>query len=314
MYSQIIYVDANNLLHRVLKVNSSPILSTSQGVFTGGVYTFIRSLRYVAHKFSADRVVCVWDGLKSDRRLSLYPEYKSNRRPKTEEQKEAYDEFMTLWSQQYNILLDVLPCLGVHSLRHYKLEADDTIAYLSRKATSEGDQVIVVTSDQDYYQLVDMNTRVYRPIQDEMIGLNFEGVLDGLDMTPEKHLWMKAITGDPSDNIKGVYLVGPTRASSILKELNDLTLHDLYDLCSSEETPNSWNRVSEDLWTVQRNLDLMDLSKENITDEMIGDILLALNMGRSVDEDKTRYYLNILEFQRLLDTYEDWIEPFRRLS
>ena len=48
-------------------------------------------------------------------------------------------------------------------------EADDIIAYLSNMKELEGAEKLIISSDKDFYQLLDSKTVLYRPIQKEVL-------------------------------------------------------------------------------------------------------------------------------------------------
>ncbi len=63
-------------------------------------------------------------------------------------------------------LIHYLQCLPVKTVSLDKTEADDIIAHLATKLSSDyGSKTFIVSSDKDFIQLVNENIIVYRPIE-----------------------------------------------------------------------------------------------------------------------------------------------------
>lgn len=86
-------------------------------------------------------------------------------------------------------------------LKHPRLEADDCIAISVKHLikTQPGCTIYIITSDNDYLQLIRENVHIYN--------LAFKNLKDSKVFTgnPEKDLKIKTIMGDSSDNIPSVF-------------------------------------------------------------------------------------------------------------
>ena len=104
--------------------------------------------------------------------------------------------------------LDVLP---VYQPAVQYLEADDQIAYSCRTFFKD-DAKIIISTDRDFFQLIDERTAIFRPVKTkenpkgELIDLDW--MMQKEDVFPPNYALLKAIVGDKSDNIGGVKRVG----------------------------------------------------------------------------------------------------------
>lgn len=165
-------IDANNLIHRELNNLDNPRKFSNCHP--------IRKM-WLDYAQPQDLVVFVWDGYNSnDRRKQIYPEYKGNRGPKGED----FYAIVKLFQE----LLGYTSCMQV-SVPTY--EADDVIFTLAKFFSSQGEEVVVNTTDADYLQMADL-PRVTLPC-----------------ITPwawdsDLIVTYKALCGDSSDNIPGM--------------------------------------------------------------------------------------------------------------
>src|SRR5206468_1701426 len=91
---------------------------------------------------------------KSQYRLSLFPEYKANRLPPKDEEKEHYEKFFA----ELNLVATELPYT---KFKLYGIEADDIIAYLTLQLKEYYPHIWIVSSDKDLYQLLDNNVSIF---------------------------------------------------------------------------------------------------------------------------------------------------------
>tara|TARA_Y100000401_G_C8224567_1_gene175019 strand:- start:76 stop:663 length:588 start_codon:yes stop_codon:yes gene_type:complete len=111
-----------------------------------------------------------------------------------------------------------------------RMEGDDVVAWLSDQ---DGESVIV-SADQDMYQLITSSTKVYNPIKKiEVNNINFEDVTG---VSIDNYVLYKSLIGDKSDNIKGLPRVGKKTAikyisnwDKTLKKLTESNLQQVKD-------------------------------------------------------------------------------------
>ena len=201
-----------------------------QGNHVGGLVGFMKSLGYVIKLIRPTRVVLVFDGQGNiTNRRNTYADYKANREIK---RITNYQVFSTLEEESDSIatqmlrLLDYLKCLPVNISIIDKIEADDTIAYLSQKLK---DDVIIYSADQDFLQLVNKRVTVYSPIKKKFY--KPKDVFDQYGLWPQNFITMKCLMGDKSDNLPGVKGLGPKKLFKFFPELSkekQFTLQEAY--------------------------------------------------------------------------------------
>jgi len=165
-----------------------------------GVYQTVESLK---DQFAVKNVVWAFDQGKGKRR-ELLPSYKAQRRKdKTEEELLALKNLYKQIDRLQHKYLRKMGYKNIFSQPGY--EADDIIASVCLNL-GDGDRGIIVTADKDMYQLIADNVVVYNPITKQTWTRQYFG--EQYNSTPELWASVKAIVGDPSDNIDGIKGVG----------------------------------------------------------------------------------------------------------
>lgn len=197
-----------------------PNLSTKDGTPTGGVYGFAVMALEVIRRLKPDYVCVAWDKPKTNirKRLKMYPGYKAGR-------KAAPPDFYA----QIPILHELLEAFGwpLYELDDY--EADDIMGTLAVKATAKDIDTMLVTSDLDMLQLVDLHVKVFT-LKKGLSHIELyspESFTAKYGLLPSQFLDLKALKGDSSDNIPGVPGIGEKTATELLKAYG--TLDEIYD-------------------------------------------------------------------------------------
>ena len=213
--SRVLLIDSMNTFLRSFAM--IPAINP-QGNHVGGLVGFLKSLGYVIKLIRPTRVILVFDGQGNiTNRRNTYAEYKANRQIK---RITNFKVFSTLEEESDSIstqmlrLLDYLKCLPVNISIIDKIEADDTIAYLSQKLK---DDVIIYSADQDFLQLVNKRITVYSPIKKKFYKPN--DVYEQYGMHPYNFITMKCLMGDKSDNLPGVKGLGPKKLMKYFPEI-----------------------------------------------------------------------------------------------
>jgi len=118
----------------------------------------------------------------------------------------------------------VVKALDVPIFEQEEYEADDLLGTLARQAEKQGVDTLIVTGDMDLLQLVDEHIRVLTSrwrFSDTVI-YDLEGVKQRYELSPAQLVDLKAMMGDKSDNIPGVYGVGEKTAVKLLKKYGSL--------------------------------------------------------------------------------------------
>lgn len=314
----VLIVDSMNTFIRSFAMLQS---MNPQGHHTGGLVGFLRSLGFLMRTIDPTRIICVFDGqASSSSRKNIDPEYKANRNIKRITNWEIFDdkddEFQSM-TMQMGRLVEYLQCLPLTLISIDKIEADDTISYLSQKFRDNNKKVTIVSSDKDFLQIVDQNIEVYSPIKKKTYGK--KEVQEELGMIPENYLIMKALLGDNSDNLTGIKGLGP---KTLLKEFPGIvedpkfSLWDVYEICEQKlQTKKVFASILYDWEKVKTNYELMNLLEPRLGDYEIVHILDKIKEPTPALQAVT--FLNMLEadqIEALNKNVEGWLEIFRPLS
>ncbi len=213
MKQQLYLIDAYALIYRAyFPFDKRPRLD-SKGRNTSAVYGFVNMLSDILNTFKPEHIAVVFDPPGGSFRNEFYPEYKANRQETPEAIKfgvpyiKAFLEAMRI---------PVLEVLGY--------EADDVIGTLSVKAEAAGYEVLMVTPDKDYGQLVTPNVSILAPITGggyEELGVSDVCKKFGVS-SPRLVIDALGIIGDTADNFPGIKGIGPAGAEKLLAEYGSL--------------------------------------------------------------------------------------------
>ena len=125
------------------------IMQTSGGVYTNGVYGFLRYLLKILRQLKPTCLAVTWDLTRETFRRRMYPEYKANR-----------TETIVPLRQQFALCQDLLRRIGIKQYMSVEYEADDFSGSLAAAFESEM-PVTILTKDHDYLQLADDRTTIW---------------------------------------------------------------------------------------------------------------------------------------------------------
>ena len=314
----ILVIDAMNMLIRSFSLLKA---MNPSGAHVGGLVGFLRSLGYVTRIFDPTRVIVVWDGKGgSGNRQNIDPNYKAQRATSRITHWGLYDtkeqEMEALIGQLYRTQ-DYLDCLPIHQIGIEKLEADDIIAWLAKKAShSSVKKCTIVSSDKDFLQLVDDTVEVYAPIKKKTF--TKENIFEELKVLPENYNLVKALLGDNSDNLQGVKGLGiKTIVSEFPKLLTEKTdLNYVYTVAEEKlEGKKIFAKIIHNWEKVETNFQLMDLHNTSLDDkekEYVDSVIKS-----PVPDLQTGTFLHYLDSDKIegiTKNTEGWLENFRGLT
>lgn len=261
-------------LNSFIRVFSAVPLVNDDGEHIGGYVGFMRSIAAVVRQFKPTRCIIVFDGKGgSARRKKMHSGYKEgrsmstrfNRREDVGEQ--SVEEEIASMRLQMSKLSEYLECLPVTLISIDNIEADDTIAYLTTDVFRPiGSEVIIMSDDKDFIQLVDSKTSVWRPVEKKYY--TPKEVNDRFGVPSHNFIHYKVFMGDGSDNIKGINGVGIKTLQSkfpMLLEEKTITLEELLDFCKAKQDDHKIYRTVVDNEVAMRlNWQLMSLEDLDI--------------------------------------------------
>lgn len=318
----ILLIDGMNTLIRSFSLLKA---MNPTGTHVGGFVGFLRSLGYVTRIFDPTRVIVVWDGKGgSGNRQNINPNYKAQRATSRITHWGLYDtkeeETEALIGQLFRVQ-DYLDCLPIHQIMIEKLEADDIIAYLSKRASgSQVKKVTIVSSDKDFLQLVDDTVEVYAPIKKKTFTKS--NVIDEIKVLPQNYNLVKALLGDSSDNLPGVKGLG---IKTILSEWKSFTydpnasLQDVWDHCETQmelEKPKKiFAKILHSFDKVVDNFAMMDLHQTQLDESEIEYVTEI--MKSPIPDLQTGAFLHLLDqdkIEGITKNTDTWLENFRGLT
>jgi DNA polymerase I len=196
--------------HAPVRTADGGILRNAAGKPTNAVYLFITMLRKLINEHHPEYIAASFDLPGRTFRDDLVTDYKANRAPMPDD-----------LAVQIPLVHAACEALGVPILTSERYEADDVIGTLATKASAGGFDVVVVTMDKDFFQLVHDGLRVFNP-RDEGAWYDGPGVKEKFGVTPEQVVDVMALMGDTIDNIKGVPGIGEKGAKELIGKYGTL--------------------------------------------------------------------------------------------
>ncbi len=210
----LVLVDGSSLAFRSFFALFTSGLRTKTGMPTWAILGFFNSLFELIEKYKPRMLAVAFDMAAPTFRHTEFEDYKANRA-------EMPDDL----SQQWPLIKEGVTKLGlpVYELAGY--EADDVIGTIAREAENKGFNVLVLTGDQDAFQLIDGEEQKIKVLMPGKGGLQIYGkqeVFDKLGVWPEQITDYKGLCGDTSDNIPGIRGIGPKTAQQLLSSYGDM--------------------------------------------------------------------------------------------
>ena len=215
---KIILVDGNNLLFRSYYATaySGNLMQNSKGFPTNAIYGFVNMINKIITEEEPKYMIVAFDKGKTFRH-EQYDFYKQGRSETPEELK-----------VQFPIAKDILNAMGIKYYECDNYEADDIIGTFARYCDEEEDFIgTIVSSDKDLLQLISPDIDMKLLKQKDYIRYNETRDLVYYGIPPKQVVDLKALMGDPSDNIPGVKGVGEKTALKLLQQYK--TLDGVYE-------------------------------------------------------------------------------------
>ena len=237
----IVYIDGLNVFMRHFAANPSKSLN---GQLCGGIVGFLSNIDHLARKFKPQKIIVAWEGGGSLRRRAIDSNYKNGRRPVRLNRSHYYNDIPdTEENRNYQLktLIEILYKTPIVQIYVNDCEADDVISYLV-KTKKKNILKIIVTSDKDYYQLLDENTKIWSPNKKQLIDDQY--VLEKWSISSRNFCLTRCFTGDSSDGIKGIKGAGFKTMSKrfpVLSQNKDVTINDIIN--ESQNKVNSGCKI-----------------------------------------------------------------------
>ena len=217
---RVILVDGTALVYRAFFA-IPPHLKTKDGRLTNATFGFASLFKKLFSQKRPRYGAVIFDAPGRTFREEQYQHYKAQRPPMPGE-----------LSQQLADITDVVRVNRFPILRIPGYEADDVIGTLAVQARQAGAEVVIISSDKDFAQLIGDGVRMHDTLKD--VQYDRELVKKKWGVWPEQMVDYLAIMGDSVDNIPGVAGIGQKGAQQLLEEFG--SLNELLRVFADEPT------------------------------------------------------------------------------
>ena len=207
-------VDAHALIYRAYY--AFPNLTDSEGHLVNALYGFTKMFLSALTYFEPEYAAVCFDHPKPTFRHEKYEDYKAHRA-------KMPDDLIPQITQ----VKEMVDVLKVPRFEIAGFEADDLIGTVNCKVEDMDNELltVIVTGDQDAFQLVDNDTHIWMPARGKQRGdieYDAELVEKKWGIRPDQVVDMKALMGDSSDNIPGIKGIGKKTAAKLIQRFDSL--------------------------------------------------------------------------------------------
>ncbi len=300
MSKTLILIDGHALAYRQFFALERTGMKNSENQPTWAVYGFFKAVFDLLSKIHPDFIAVAFDVGRRTFRTEKFEEYKANR--------EAMPD--TLRSQ-IGVICDGLNAFDIPIITKEGFEADDIIGTISKLASEKGHNTLILTGDQDSFQLIDTEgtVKVLIPSKGELVEYDWNKVYEKLGVYPNQITDYKGLRGDTSDNIPGIKGIGEKTAQKLLNRYPHLeeVLADCDNIpekavkqkiCDGKEIAI----LSKDLATIIRDVDIdFDIDKASVTLPKMENVSAFLR--------KMQFYTFIKNIDKILSSFNSETQP-----
>jgi len=271
-------IDGTAFIHRAYHAIRG--LTNSKGLPTNAIFGFTRMLIKLMEERSPEYIGMFFDSKGPTFRHDMYKEYKANR-PSMPEDMAVQIPYIKAVTAAFN--------LPIIEMQGY--EADDLIGTLARIAEKKGFDVVMVTGDKDFMQLVTEKAAIWDPMKENTIDLKI--IREKYGIEPHQMIDVQGLSGDTTDNIPGVPGIGQKTALNLVKTYNNMM--ELYE--KLDTIPKKKQREN-----LENFKDQAFLSRE----------LVTLNTAVPIDMELTTFKVTAPDKKKLSELYKNL--EFRQLQ
>lgn len=212
---RLVVLDSHGILYRAFFAfaNSDRPLMTSKGELTFAVHGYAETLIRVLDQLRPTHICAAWDAGGRTFRHEASEAYKATRRP-------APDELL----RQMGRVREMLDAFGIPIYEVPGYEADDVAGTIATKAAAQGIETYIATLDTDLVQLLGPNIKLFlfRPFQRDTVEYDEAKAAERWGFSPKYMVDFKALKGDASDNVQGIYGIGEKTAAELIRQFGPI--------------------------------------------------------------------------------------------
>jgi DNA polymerase-1 len=250
--SLLLIIDGNALVHRAYHA-LPPLTSPKTGETLGAVYGFSMMLIKAINELKPTHYAMAFDMKAPTFRHVLFDQYKANRSA-------TPDELVS----QLGRVREVVRAFQIPIFEMEGYEADDILGALASQASHQGIDTVILTGDADMMQLVTPKIKVYYPRPggsfSDAILYDEQAVKERYGVSPDQISALKALKGDPSDNIPGVPGVGEKTALKLIQQFG--SVEGLLNRLDEIEPLKLRDKIKENLDGLKKSQVLATIVKE----------------------------------------------------
>ena len=261
----LILIDGHALAFRSYFALERTGMKTTDKVPTWAVFGFFKAVFDLLknQEIKPDAIAVAFDVGRQTFRVEHYDQYKANRETMPD----------TLRSQM-GLICEGLQALNIPMYTKEGFEADDVIGTITKEASGQGHKTLILTGDQDAFQLIDREglVSVLIPSKGELIEYDWEKVHEELGGYRNQVVDYKALRGDTSDNIPGIRGIGEKTAVKLLTRFHNLenilnSTDEIKEKALKQKLIDGVEmaKMSQFLATIKRDVDIdFDINKTSL--------------------------------------------------
>ncbi len=240
-------IDGSALAYRSYFAFIRNPLINSKGENTSAPFGFTNSMMKILREENPDYIAMVFDTKAPTFRHEIFKEYKSTRAKMPEEME-----------SQLPRIREVIEGMNIPVVEMDGFEADDLMGTIAKKAKKMGMEVVLVTGDKDFTQLVDEDIKILNPRRsgEQIETIDHHNVREKFGVPPDKVTDVMGLMGDTSDNVPGVPGIGEKTAKELIQKFG--TLEKVLANADKVKRKNVRNNLKE-------HADIARLSKKLVT-------------------------------------------------
>jgi DNA polymerase-1 len=243
---KIFLIDGSTFLYRAF--HAIRTLSTSKGHPTNATFGFARILLKLLKENAPEYAIILFDVKGPTFRHKLYDQYKANRPPMPEE-----------LAVQIPDIKRIITALNIPIVEKQGYEADDLVGTYSKLAQQKGFNVVMVTGDKDFIQLVTDKCTLWDPMKDTITDMT--KIKKDMGIEPGQFIDVLGLAGDSADNIPGVQGIGPKTAVKLISQFGSIeNLYENLDRLKKKKKLFENLSKSRDIVLLSRDLATIDTS------------------------------------------------------